>query len=142
MSEENKSITIETTVNAPVAKVWQCWNSPEHIRQWAFASDDWEAPYAENDLREGGRFKTTMASKDGNNKFDLMGTYNIVKPNEHIEYIMDGNDQRKVVTQFEDVGGSTRVIETFDMENENSEEMQRGGWQSILNNFKKHVEAE
>lgn len=142
MSENNKSITVEAVINAPVEKVWQCWTDPEHIKQWAFASDDWEAPFAENDVREGGKFKTTMAAKDGSSKFDFTGIYTLVTPNDRIEYVMDGEDRRQVLARFESEGDTTKVTETFDMEHENSEELQRAGWQAILENFKKHVEAE
>lgn len=137
----NKSITISTTAHAPVSKVWEAWNKPEHIVKWAFASDTWEAPAAENDLKVGGRFKTTMAAKDKSAQFDLTGTYTAVKENELIEYTMDGHDERKVSNKFMANGDSTDISVTFDMENENSEEMQRGGWQAILDNFKKHAES-
>lgn len=134
-----KAITVEAVVNAPVAQVWKCWNEPQHITKWAFASDDWEAPSSTNDLRVGGTFVTVMAAKDGSAKFDFSGVYSAVKPNELIEYAME--DGRKVRVLFEAMGDKTKVIETFDMENENPEEMQRAGWQSILNNFKKYTES-
>ena len=131
-------ITVETTVNAPVDKVWQYWTQPEHITQWAFASDDWEAPRAENDVREGGKFTTVMAAKDGSASFDLTGTYTTVEEKKQLNYIMA--DDRKVETTFESNGDTTKIVQSFDPENENPEEMQRGGWQAILDNFKKHVE--
>ncbi len=134
-----KTITVETLINAPVEKVWECWNEPEHITQWAFASDEWEAPAAENDLRVDGRFKTTMAAKDGSARFDFTGAYTTVTPLERIEYTID--DGRKVAIKFTMLANKTRVTETFEMENQNSEEMQHGGWQAILENFKKHVET-
>ncbi|MBI1863499.1 SRPBCC family protein [Candidatus Microgenomates bacterium] len=136
-----KTITVSATVHAPIAKVWEAWNKPEHIVQWAFASDDWEAPAAENDLKVGGRFKTTMAAKDKSAMFDLTGTYTAIREHELIEYTMDGEDARKVSTTFKQNGDTTDISTTFDMENENSVEMQRGGWQAILNNFKKHAES-
>ncbi len=134
-------ITIQTTVNAPVEKVWSYWNQPEHITKWAFASDDWEAPHAENDLREGGKFKTRMQSKtDQTQGFDFGGIYTKVDENKLIEYTMD--DGRKVSVQFETTSeGQTRITESFDPESENSEEMQRSGWQAILDNFKKYSES-
>ena len=137
---ENKSITVQVVVNAPVEKVWECWIGPEHITKWCQASDDWHAPYADNDVREGGKFKTTMAAKDGSASFDFTGAYTAVTDNKYLAYVMDGDDKRQVHIRFESSGGTTTVIETFDMENENSEEMQRAGWQSILDNFKKYVE--
>lgn len=133
-----KTITVQTTINAPIEKVWQYWNEPEHIMQWAFASDDWEAPAAENDLREGGRFKTTMAAKDGSARFDFTGAYTKVGEHQLIEYTID--DGRKVSVAFSNDGGKTTVTETFEMEQTHSEEQQRAGWQAILDNFKKHVE--
>lgn len=136
----NKTITIETTVNAPIEKVWACWNEPEHITQWAFASDDWEAPSAENDLKVGGRFKTVMAAKDKSSSFDFNGVYTQVVPHELIEYDME--DGRHVKTEFSIVPEGVKIVETFEMENENSEEKQREGWQAILENFKKHTERE
>lgn len=132
-------ITVETVVNAPIEKVWDCWNSPEHITKWAFASDDWEAPSAENDLRVGGRFKTTMASKDGKDSFDFEGRYDVVDELRLIEYTM--SDGRHVKVQFEETPEGIKITETFDPETENSEDLQRSGWQSILNNFKKYTKT-
>ena len=134
-----KSITVETTVHAPVDKVWKSWNDPKAITQWCQASDDWHAPYAENDLRKDGKFKTTMAAKDGSVSFDFEGTYTNVIPNNSIEYEMA--DGRRVSVSFLSQGNDTKVVETFDAENTHSLEMQREGWQAILNNFKKFAEA-
>jgi len=133
-------ITVETTVNAPIEKVWEYWNNPEHIKYWAFASDDWEAPSAENDLKTGGKFKTRMQSKtDKTQGFDFGGTYTNVEERKVIEYTMD--DGRKVSIHFDTADdGQTKITESFDPESENSEEMQRSGWQAILNNFKKYTE--
>jgi len=132
-------ITIEAVVNAPIEKVWACWNEPEHITQWCHASDDWHAPFAENDPKTGGKFKTTMAAKDGSFSFDFEGVYSLVKKNEQIAYgLADG---RKVNITFTAQGNKTKVVETFDPEKENPIEMQRGGWQAILDNFKKHTES-
>lgn len=132
------AITVEATVNAPVEKVWTCWNEPKHITQWCAASDDWHAPFAENDLREGGNFKTTMAAKDGSFSFDFGGVYNEVVPNKKIKYTIE--DGRKVEIAFHGKGNETRVVETFEAEETNPIEMQRGGWQAILDNFKKYTE--
>lgn len=133
------AITVETTVNAPVEKVWKSWNEPQHITKWCFASDDWHAPQSENDLREGGKMKTTMAAKDGSMSFDFVGTYTKVEPLKRIDYtIADG---RKVSISFTSSGGATRVIETFEPEGANPEDMQRAGWQAILDNFKKYTET-
>ena len=136
---EKTAITVETTVKAPVKKVWDYFSAPEHITRWAFASDDWHAPYAENDLRTDGKFKTTMAAKDGSFSFDFGGVYTNVQPHSVIEYVMD--DGRKVKVTFSDNNGETQVSETFDPENLHPVEMQRGGWQEILDNFKKYTES-
>ena len=133
------SITIETTVNAPIEKVWECWNAPKHITKWAFASDEWCCPSAENDLQAGGKFTSRMEAKDGSMGFDFWGVYDEVKTNEFIAYTM--GDGRKAAITFIDQGSTTKVIETFDPENQNPIEMQKGGWQAILDNFKKHTEA-
>lgn len=136
-----KAITVETTVKSPIEKVWRFWNEPKHITKWCQASDDWHAPYADNDLRTGGKFKTTMAAKDGSFSFDLEGVYTNVQEHKLIEYTMIGDDQRKVKIAFSGNDKETKVTETFDPENINSIELQRGGWQAILNNFKKYTEA-
>lgn len=133
------SITIESTIKAPVEKVWQLWSAPEHITQWCSASDDWHTPRAENDLRIGGKFSSRMEAKDGSFGFDFGGVYDQVKTNELIEYTI--GDGRKVSIHFKPEDNETRVIETFEAENENPVEMQRAGWQAILDNFKKYAEA-
>jgi uncharacterized protein YndB with AHSA1/START domain len=132
-------ITVQTSVNAPMKKVWECWNRPEHITGWAFASDDWEAPAAENDLRVGGKFKTTMAAKDKSASFDFTGVYTDVKEHDLIEYVME--DGRHVKVKFAESPKGVEITETFDPENTHSEEMQRSGWQAILDNFKRYAEA-
>jgi uncharacterized protein YndB with AHSA1/START domain len=137
---DRKTITVETTVNAPIEKVWQYWNEPEHITKWAFASNDWEAPHAENDLKVGGKFKTVMAAKDKSSSFDFGGKYTVVIPSELIEYDMD--DGRHVKTEFASTAEGVKVTVTFEMETENTEELQRSGWQAILDNFKKHTELD
>jgi uncharacterized protein YndB with AHSA1/START domain len=132
-------VTVETTVNAPVEKVWRAWSEPQHITKWCAASDDWHAPKAENDLRTGGAFSTRMEAKDGSFGFDFGGVYDNVRKHELIAYTMD--DGRKVQVTFSPSGDQTKVIETFDAETTNPVEMQRGGWQAILDNFKKYTEA-
>jgi uncharacterized protein YndB with AHSA1/START domain len=132
-------ITVQNTINASIDKVWDCWTLPEHITKWSFASPDWHTPFAENDLREGGKFKSTMAAKDGSMSFDFEGEYTLVKQNEAIEYVMA--DGRKVEISFKETPNGVEVIESFDPETQNPEEMQRGGWQAILDNFKSYTEA-
>jgi uncharacterized protein YndB with AHSA1/START domain len=135
---EKVVITISSTISAPVEKVWKYWTKPEHITLWCNASEDWHAPRAENDLRPGGKFMTRMEAKDGSFGFDFGGVYDMVKPNELIEYTL--GDGRVVTIHFSGLGGETRVVEMFDAENENPIDMQKGGWQSILDNFKKYTE--
>jgi uncharacterized protein YndB with AHSA1/START domain len=133
-----QKITVSTWVNAPVEKTWKCFTEPDHITKWAFASDDWHAPRAEHDLRKGGRFLTAMAAKDGSVAFDFTGTYDNVDINKELAYTID--DGRKVKTTFESKNNGTQVTQTFEAESENPAEMQRGGWQAFLDNFKKHTE--
>lgn len=135
----SNAITVQAVVNAPIEKVWRYWNAPEHITAWAFASDDWEASDAENDLRTGGTFKTVMGAKDGSVSFDFEGTYTNVIENKLIEY--DMSDGRHVKIEFEDTPEGVKITQTFDPESENTEEVQREGWQAILNNFKEYVET-
>ncbi|MES2621730.1 MAG: SRPBCC family protein [Bacteroidota bacterium] len=139
LSEKPIEITVEAVVNAPVEKVWKAWTSPEDIVKWNTASDDWHTTRADNDLRVGGKFTSRMEAKDGSVGFDFWGTHNEIKPNEMISSAM--GDGRKMRVTFIPEGGSTKVVETFEAENENTIELQEGGWQAILNNFKKYVEA-
>ncbi len=132
-------ITLQTTINSPIETVWRTWTLPEHITKWAFASDEWESPWAENDVREGGKFVTRMQAKDGSAGFNFGGTYTAVKNHELIEYTMD--DGRTVSIRFAPTDSGTELVQTFDAEKENPEEMQRQGWQAILDNYKKYVEA-
>jgi uncharacterized protein YndB with AHSA1/START domain len=133
------SITVETTVNSPVQKVWEYWTAPEHITRWNSASEDWHSPHAKNDLRIGGSFLARMESKDGSVGFDFEGVYNEVKPNEKLAYTL--GDGRKVSIVFSPSGNKTNIVETFDAESTNSIDRQKEGWQAILNNFKKYTES-
>jgi len=139
METATKTITVESKVNAPVQKVWKLWTEPSHIKNWNNASDDWHTPAAENDLKVGGKFSIRMEAKDGSFGFDFGGVYNEVKPNQTIAYTI--GDGRKVKIIFDGKGNETKVTETFEAENENSLDLQRNGWQAILDNFKKYVEA-
>lgn len=133
-------ITVQNTINAPIEQVWEKWTTPNHIMKWNNASDDWHTPFAENDLKVGGKFKYTMASKDDTMRFDFEGVYTTVLDFSVIQYeIIDG---RKVKITFEQNESGTKVIESFDPETENSEELQEQGWQAILDNFKKYIEEE
>lgn len=131
-------ITIQTTINAPIEKVWDRFTQPKHITRWNQASDDWHSPRASNDLEAGGKFNYRMEAKDGSMGFDFEGVYDEVVVNKKIVYTMP--DGRKVVVKFETNGEKTTIIETFDPEQENPVEMQRDGWQAILESFRKYVE--
>ena len=133
------NITVEATVNAPVETVWNAWTSPEHIVKWNCASEDWHTPKAENDVRTGGKFMSRMEAKDGSFGFDFEGIYDEVKVNEIIAYTL--GDNRKVKITFNGNGNSTAISETFEAESTNPIEMQKGGWQAILDNFKKYTES-
>lgn len=139
--ETNKpvKITVRAVVQAPVEKVWACWSEPEHITKWNQATEDWHAPWAENDLRVGGKFVTRMEAKDGSAGFDFGGTYDVVKPYEEIAYTM--GDGRTVHIWFKANGNETEVVETFDAEGTHPVELQQAGWQAILINFKKYAES-
>jgi uncharacterized protein YndB with AHSA1/START domain len=133
-----QKITIGATVNAPVEKVWQFWGAPEHITKWNSPSPDWHTPYAENDLRTGGKFVSRMEAKDGSFGFDFGGVYDEVIPNERIVYTM--GDGRQAVNDFISEGDQTRIVIVFDAEHENPIEFQQAGWQAILDSFKKYTE--
>jgi uncharacterized protein YndB with AHSA1/START domain len=136
---DKATITIETTVAAPITKVWKYWSTPDDIKKWNAASDDWHTTKAENDLRVGGTFSSRMEAKDGSFGFDFGGIYDEVKENEYIAYTI--GDGRKVKVNFLEDGGETKIVETFEAENTNSIEMQKGGWQAILDNFKNYTET-
>jgi uncharacterized protein YndB with AHSA1/START domain len=136
---EKTKITVEAIVSVPIEKAWKLWTSPEHICKWNNASDDWHTPKADNDLHTGGKFSYRMEAKDGSFGFDFWGIYDEIKINELIAYTM--GDGRKATVHFSTVGDQTKVVETFEAESVNSIEMQQGGWQAILNNFKKYAEA-
>ena len=131
-------ITVETTVAAPIDEVWRAYTTPEDIKQWNAASDDWHTTKSENDLRKGGKFTSRMEAKDGSFGFDFGGVYDEVRENEYIEYTL--GDGRKVTIDFTPEGDSTSIVQTFEPETQNSREMQQGGWQAILDNFKKYAE--
>lgn len=133
------NITIETTVHAPIERVWAAWNDPRAIEQWNAASPDWHTPRASVDLREGGRFSSRMEARDGSMGFDFEGTYTRVEPPRLIEYVMA--DGRKVRVEFIAAGDVVTVREHFDAEDQHGAEQQRQGWQAILDNFARHVEA-
>ena len=132
-------ITIQTKVQAPLDKIWSFWTVPEHITKWNSASEDWHTPYADNDLKVGGKFKYTMASKDGAMSFDFTGTYSSIQDKRTIAYTIE--DGREVIIVFEEQEDGVIIRESFDPELENPKKLQQQGWQTILDNFKKYVEA-
>jgi uncharacterized protein YndB with AHSA1/START domain len=136
---EKTKITVEATIAADKKKVWEYWIKPERITKWNFAADDWQCPRAENDLRPGGKYSARMEAKDGSFGFDFEAIYDEVNDQRKISYTM--GDGRKATTLFEDLNGKTKISTTFDAENQNPVEMQKQGWQAIMNNFKKYVEG-
>lgn len=134
----NTTITVQTTINAPLEKVWNHWTTPGHIVHWNNASDDWHTPFAKNDLRKGGKFLSRMEAKDGSFGFDFEGEYTEVIPYRQIEYVLA--DDRVMKISFAQKGDAIIVTETFDAEQTNSLELQQKGWQAILDNFKSYVE--
>jgi uncharacterized protein YndB with AHSA1/START domain len=136
---EYMKITIETTIAAGVDKVWEYYTNPAHITQWNFANNDWCCPKAENDLQVGGKYNARMEAKDGSFGFDFEAIYDEVTEGKKLSYTM--GDGRQATTSFEGGNGTTKVTTTFDAESVHDAEMQRAGWQAILENFKKHVES-
>jgi len=132
-------IRVQTTIKTDIDKVWACWTKAEHITQWNFASDEWCCPTATNDLRPGSAFNWRMASRDGKMGFDFTGTYDQVIDNTSISYTM--SDGRKVDIAFEATDAGIQLSESFEAEGTNADEMQRAGWQAILDNFRKYVES-
>ena len=133
-----QKITVETKISAPIEQVWRAWNTPDDIKQWNSASDDWHTTKSEVDLRVGGAFSSRMEAKDGSMGFDFAGTYTNVVEHKLIESTFGG---RILLVEFITGQDGVTVRETFDPESTHSIEQQRQGWQAILNNFKKHVES-
>jgi len=136
---QKKKITVKVVVKATIEAVWKLWTTPEDIIQWNNASDDWHTPSAKNDLRAGGKFLFRMEAKDGSFGFDFGGVYDRVKTRESIAYTI--GDGRKVNIDFTGNGTETKIVETFEAESQNPIEIQRDGWQVILNNFKNYTES-
>lgn len=132
-------ITVITKVNAPLNKVWDYWTKDEHIINWNNASDEWHTPAAKNDLRNDGRFVFTMAARDGSMSFDFEGVYSEVIEHKMISYVMSDGRKAKITFEFQD--GQTEIVESFEAETVNSIELQRTGWQNILDSFKKYTES-
>lgn len=135
---KNNKIKVETLIPLPVEKVWQLWTAPEHIKKWNNATADWHTPSAENDLRENGKFNYRMEPKNGKGGFDFEGEYTEVVEHRKIKYRM--SDGREVEVLFKPIDNATFIEETFDAEADNPFDMQRKGWQAILENFREYAE--
>lgn len=132
-------ITVQNTIEAPIEIVWEYWTNPEHVKNWNFASNDWHCPRASSDFIMDGEFHYIMAAKDGSVEFDFCGTFTNIVLHQSIQiYLEDG---REVRLQFIKEGAATKLIETFEPEEVNSLELQKQGWQAILNNFKSYTEG-
>ena len=140
MDSATQQVTVQVSVRATPTKAWEYFTNPEHVTNWYHASDDWHAPRAANDMRPGGKFSIRLEAKDGSGGFDFEGEYILIKPNELIEYALA--DGRKVLINFAEDGENVLVRENFDVENVNSAEFQRDGWQAILDNYKKYTEKQ
>jgi uncharacterized protein YndB with AHSA1/START domain len=132
-------ITIQATVAAGRKKAWDFYTQPEHITKWNFASDDWQCPVASNDMRVGGKYSARMEAKDGSFGFDFEAIYKEIVAGERFTYLIA--DGRQVDVTFSSRSDTTEVTVTFDAEAINPLEMQRAGWQAILDNFKKYTES-
>jgi uncharacterized protein YndB with AHSA1/START domain len=139
MEPSEARITVTSKIKLPVDKVWELWTMPHHIMHWNNASEDWQTTYVENDLAAGGKFLFCMEAKDGSSGFDFNGVYNSVLKNKFIAYNIEGGRNESII--FESRGDETEIMESFEPELTNAVELQRTGWQSILNNFKKYAES-
>jgi len=135
----NPAITVTADVEAPLPGVWERWTNPAHVVHWNFANSDWHCPSAASDFHKGGTFHYTMAARDGSFSFVLSGTFEAIVEGRSIALRLE--DGRQVITRFEAVDGKTRVTETFEPETMNPEDLQRQGWQAILNNFRAYAEG-
>lgn len=134
----NLKITVQAIINSDIKKVWDYYNNPNHIIHWNFADPSWHCPKAENDMRIGGTYKARMEAKDGSFGFDFEAIYSKIIEGESFTYSFG---DREAMVQFKAIDNQTEVIVTFDPEKENPIELQKGGWQAILNNFKKYTET-
>jgi uncharacterized protein YndB with AHSA1/START domain len=133
------SISVKANIKGPLTMVWKCWNESNHVQNWNFASSDWHCPTAKSDFTIGGEFHYMMAAKDGSFSFDFWGTFMNIQEEKSIEIIL--GDGRKMSVFFDGIGEETIITEIFEPEEINSIELQKGGWQAILDNFKKYAEG-
>ncbi len=139
MSKTSHRLTVNAVVKAPVEQVWDAWITPKHIKRWNAASDDWHTLDAKNDFRVGGEFHYRMEAKDKSTGFDFWGTYSKIIPDREIAYTMGDGQHAQII--FEKTNDGVKITETFEPETENSEAVQRGGWQAIMDRFKAYVES-
>lgn len=132
-------ISVSCSITLDKASVWKLWNSPEHVINWNFAAPEWHCPHAESDFQAGGKFSYTMAARDQSFSFEYSGVYDEIQESDVLNFTLD--DGRKVTVEFVEENGVTQINEKFEPENENPLEMQRAGWQAILDNFKKYAET-
>jgi uncharacterized protein YndB with AHSA1/START domain len=132
-----EKISIQVTIQAGLKKVWDYYTNPAHIIHWNFADPSWHCPRAENDMRVGGIYNARMEARDGSFGFDFKAIHTEIQEGKHFTYEFDG---RTAHIEFKDLNEQTEVVVTFDPESENPIELQRNGWQSILNNFKNYAE--
>ncbi len=133
-----EKITLKTTVLAGKQKVWDYYTQPVHITKWNFADPSWHCPTATNDLKVGGRYVARIEAKDGSFGFDFDAVYTDINKGENFTYEFGG---RFATVEFKETNGQTEVTIKFDPETENSIDLQRQGWQAILDNFKKYTET-
>lgn len=133
----NDKIIIKAIINSDAKKVWNYYTNPDHIINWNFAHSTWHCPQAENDMKIGGRYFARMEAKDGSSGFDFIANYTEIDEGKQFTY---GFDKRTVTVKINPMEYYTELIVVFDPETENPIEMQRNGWQAILNNFKNYVE--
>ncbi|EON74846.1 hypothetical protein ADIS_4678 [Lunatimonas lonarensis] len=134
-----EKITILTAVNAKIEKVWQYYNQAQHIIHWNFATDEWCCPKVETDFIEGGKYLARMEAKDGSFGFDFEAVFDEIREPEWVAYTMGDGPRAEI--EFREEGEKTVVKISFDPDQSHSREMQRDGWQAILNNFKKYAET-
>ncbi|QIK54710.1 polyketide cyclase [Dysgonomonas sp. HDW5B] len=140
MAKHRDIVTVQVLVDVSIDTVWKCWTTPADIIKWNNASDDWHTTEASNDLRKGGKFSYRMEAKDASMGFDFGGVYSDIIDKQEINYTLE--DGRKTKITFIEVNNKVQVIESFEAEDINSIEMQRQGWQAILDNFQKYVELQ
>jgi uncharacterized protein YndB with AHSA1/START domain len=135
----NTDITIETTVKCDTQAVWSLWTEPEHIKHWMRASSDWECAEAINDVKVGGHYIYTLQARDKSASFDVPGTYTKIGKNSYLASTLA--DGREVIVSFTPVPSGTHIVQTFEIEHENSPEKQQEGWQAMLDSFKAYAES-